>query len=113
MRSKLSTGTLSLGLVTLAASLIVLGRPPQRAGAWCSLAAESAQKAGETSQTLLGGAYRFERGGWVYVHLEGSPREIGYQHGYLLATEILDAFQSVKLRDTHETRLGILPPGGA
>ncbi len=23
--------------------------------------------------------------GWVFVHLEGSPAEIGFQHGYLLA----------------------------
>jgi hypothetical protein len=52
----------------------------------------------------LKGAYRFERGGWVFIHLQGSPRQIGYQHGYLLAPEILDAFQAVKLRDTHDTR---------
>jgi hypothetical protein len=51
----------------------------------------------------LQGAYRFERGGWVFIHLEGSSRQIGYQHGYLLAPEILDAFQAVKLRDTHDT----------
>jgi hypothetical protein len=51
----------------------------------------------------LKGSYRFERGGWVFVHLEGSPHQIGYQHGYLLAAEILDAFQAVKLRDTHDT----------
>jgi len=48
-------------------------------------------------------AYRFERGGWVYVHLEGSPSDIGYQHGYLLAPEIADAFAVRKLGDTHGT----------
>src|ERR1039458_5315485 len=52
----------------------------------------------------LQSAYRFEQGGWIFVHLEGSPRQVGYQHGYLLAPEILDAFLSVKLRDTHDTR---------
>ena len=36
------------------------------------------------------------KNGWVYVHLEGSPSDIGYQHGYLLANEIDTAFQSVK-----------------
>ena len=51
-----------------------------------------------------GPAYRFERGGWIYVHLEGSPHDIGYQHGRLLAPEIFDAFQAVRLRDTHETQ---------
>ena len=51
-----------------------------------------------------GPAYRLERGGWTFVHLEGSPHQIGYQHGSLLAPEILDAFAAVKLRTTHDTR---------
>jgi hypothetical protein len=49
-------------------------------------------------------AWRFQRGGWTYVHLEGSPAEIGYQHGHLLAPEIEDAFQAVKLADTHNSK---------
>jgi hypothetical protein len=48
-------------------------------------------------------ALRFPRGGWTYVHLEGTPSEIGYQHGYLLAPEIDDAFRAVRLQDTHNT----------
>src|SRR5689334_4639840 len=48
-------------------------------------------------------AYRFQQGGWTYVHLEGSPSDIGYQHGYLLASEISDAFEAVKLYDTHQS----------
>ena len=47
--------------------------------------------------------YRFERGGWIYVHLEGTPYDIGYQHGYLLATEIADAFVTIRLEMTHDT----------
>ncbi|HEY0785296.1 MAG TPA: C45 family peptidase [Acidobacteriaceae bacterium] len=38
----------------------------------------------------LGSSYRFEAGGWTYVHLAGSPEQIGYEHGYLLAQEIED-----------------------
>ncbi|MGA9568207.1 MAG: peptidase C45, partial [Candidatus Korobacteraceae bacterium] len=49
-------------------------------------------------------AYRFERSKWIYVHLEGSPADIGYQHGYLLAPEIADGFNTVKFRDTHRTK---------
>ncbi len=49
-------------------------------------------------------AYRFERDHWVYVHLEGSPAEIGYQHGYLLAPEIEDGFNTVRAVDTHTTK---------
>ncbi len=55
------------------------------------------------NSTDLKNAYRLDQSGWVFVHLEGSPRQIGFQHGYLLAGEILDAFQAVKLRDTHAT----------
>jgi hypothetical protein len=51
----------------------------------------------------LAKAYRFERGGWIYVHLEGAPHDVGYQHGYLLAPEIADAFAAVSLEMTHET----------
>jgi len=54
----------------------------------------------------LSKAYRFERGGWTYVHLEGAPADVGYQHGYLLAPEIADALAVVKLLDTHESRRG-------
>ncbi len=38
----------------------------------------------------LDGAYKFHEGGWTYVHLQGTPEEIGFQHGYLLAREIED-----------------------
>ncbi|MGO9084336.1 MAG: C45 family autoproteolytic acyltransferase/hydolase [Candidatus Sulfotelmatobacter sp.] len=49
-------------------------------------------------------AYRFQKGGWTYVHVEGSPSQIGFQHGYLLAPEIADAMEAIKLFDTRETQ---------
>ncbi len=49
-------------------------------------------------------AYRFQQDGWTYVHLEGTPGEIGFQHGYLLAPEIADALEVVKLEDTHTSK---------
>ena len=57
-----------------------------------------------SSDPRLHNAYRFQQGGWTYVHLEGSPEHIGFQHGYLLAHEIADAFEAVKLEDTHTTK---------
>src|SRR5207253_4768862 len=36
-----------------------------------------------------GPAYRFPQSGWIVVHIEGEPYERGYQHGRLLAPEIL------------------------
>ncbi len=38
----------------------------------------------------LQGSYKFNEGGWTYVHLQGAPEQIGFQHGYLLAREIED-----------------------
>ena len=56
------------------------------------------------SDARLEKSYRFQRAGWTYVHLEGSPSDIGYQHGYLLAPEIADALEAIKLFDTHQTQ---------
>jgi len=39
---------------------------------------------------------RFDANGWIYLHVEGSPFERGFQHGYLLANEILDALRTSK-----------------
>ncbi|MFY9751350.1 MAG: C45 family autoproteolytic acyltransferase/hydrolase [Candidatus Acidiferrales bacterium] len=67
--------------------------------------AESAALAGRSGSddAALAKGYRFERGGWIYVHLEGTPHEIGYQHGYLLAPEIADGFAAVRTEMTHQT----------
>ena len=56
------------------------------------------------SDPRLQKAYRFQQGGWTYVHLEGSPADIGFQHGYLLAPEIQDAFLAIQLYDTYTTK---------
>ena len=56
------------------------------------------------SDPRLQGSYRFEEGGWIYVHLGGSPEKIGYQHGYLLADEIRDAVAAVSLDSTYRTK---------
>jgi hypothetical protein len=67
------------------------------------LAAVAAAQTATSSDARLQKAYRFEQGGWTYVHIEGSPSDIGFQHGYLLAPEIADALAAIKLFDTHQT----------
>lgn len=69
-----------------------------------SISSAFAQKPVPHSSPLLKGAYRFEKGGWTYVHLQGSPEQIGYQHGYLLASEIEDNYQALKLEDEHSSK---------
>ncbi len=36
-----------------------------------------------------GPAYRYPQAGWIILHIEGAPYDRGYQHGRLLAPEIL------------------------
>ena len=65
----------------------------------------ASQQAGDPGDSArLKPAYRFERSKWIYVHLEGSPADIGYQHGYLLAPEIADGLNAVKFMDTRRTK---------
>ncbi len=49
---------------------------------------------------------RPEQNGWVFVRLSGSPAEIGFQHGYLLAPEIRDARQVIASLFEHDTKRG-------
>jgi hypothetical protein len=41
--------------------------------------------------------------GWIFVHLEGGPSARGFQHGYLLSAEILDAQRAIELSATHDS----------
>ncbi len=42
--------------------------------------------------------------GWTLVHLEGAPWEIGFQHGSLLAAEIIDMKNLVEFEMTHRSK---------
>jgi hypothetical protein len=53
-------------------------------------AAAPAVTAEQAAAEKAAGSYRFERNGWIFVHLEGTPARVGYQHGYRLAPEIAD-----------------------
>ena len=66
-------------------------------------------KTSETSSTddkkdVLAKASRENKNGWIYVHLEGSPSDIGYQHGYLLANDIDTSIQAVSYYLAHDTK---------
>jgi hypothetical protein len=43
-----------------------------------------------------GPGHRFEREGWIYLHVEGEPRERGIQHGCLLARELATILRSLE-----------------
>ena len=52
----------------------------------------------------MGGAYREDRAGWACVHLKGAPRDIGFQYGELLASEIDDVQKA--LHDSLKRKTG-------
>lgn len=93
-RSVLLAAAILCSMILVA--LFVLGGAPS--------VAASSDKTDPSSDPRLKKAYRFTQDGWTYVHLEGSPSEIGFQHGYLLAPEIEDAFHAVEVEDTYATQ---------
>ncbi len=42
--------------------------------------------------------------GWTFVHLQGTPSEIGFQHGYLLKPEIEDGLKVMALEMAHDDK---------
>jgi hypothetical protein len=72
----------------------------------CAIAARaSTAVAANATQTATSGAgYRFDKGGWKFVHLEGTPDQIGFQHGQLLAEEIADLTNVLKVETQHDTK---------
>ena len=45
-----------------------------------------------------------DENGWIEVHLEGSPAEIGFQHGFLLADEIEDTVRVISAEFAHDEK---------
>jgi len=58
--------------------------------------------ASANSAELKGGFRSPKRNGWTFVHLQGTPHQIGYQHGYLLAPEIQDMLAVIQLEAKHD-----------
>src|SRR5215471_19150952 len=57
-----------------------------------------------SSPDLMGSAFRRDRNGWIYLHLEGTPDQIGYQHGYLVAPEIREVLRVFSQYLPHTTK---------
>lgn len=98
MRRGLAIGVVTLGLV--AAATLAL-RSGVADGAREN---ETSQLNAATSDPRMKSGYRHApEGGWTKVHLEGTPGEIGYQHGVLLAPEIADLKHVFALELSHDT----------
>lgn len=53
----------------------------------------------------LSAANRHEKAGWIYLHLQGGPRERGFQHGYLAAKEIAEGLRVTRTVWKHESSM--------
>lgn len=99
---------IALSILILGAGLLWAGRrsytDPEDAKDQTKATVAAARERAASGDPRLKGSYSFERGGWVYVHLEGDPFNIGFQHGYLLAPEIEDAFPAVSAGMMHSTK---------
>jgi len=65
--------------------------------------ASSLRASGPDAQ-LQGAFRRPEKNGWTFVHLQGTPHQIGFQNGYLLAPEIDDTLKVIILETTHDNK---------
>lgn len=54
-------------------------------------------------QHWLSRAHRHDKAGWIYLHIEGAPRERGFQHGYLMAREIAETIRVTAAQWTHDS----------
>jgi hypothetical protein len=67
--------------------------------------AAGAEPLTDAQKTWLGRANRHERNGWVYLHIEGAPRERGFQHGYLLAAEIARGIKAARTQWEYQSAM--------
>ncbi len=63
--------------------------------AFCPLIAQNRihNQLSDQQKAWLSKANRHEKAGWIYLHIEGEPKERGFQHGYLLAPEIKESLR--------------------
>ena len=57
----------------------------------------------QAEQRLAGSYRKAPQSGWTLVHLQGSPADIGFQHGSLLSAEIMDVLAVVRTELKHDT----------
>ena len=58
----------------------------------------------QTDPRLKKASRAAEHAGWIQVHLEGTPGEVGFQHGYLLWAEIQDNFRTISTEMAHDEK---------
>jgi Phospholipase B len=73
-------------------------------GTFPSFSPLSSLQASAPDAELNGAFRRPQKNGWTFVHLQGTPHQIGFQNGYLLAPEIEDTLKVIMLEQTHSSK---------
>ena len=73
--------------------------------AGAALAAGAASSLSPEEQACVTKGKRFERAGWIYLHVEGEARDRGFQHGYLLSKEIGEGVQDTRAGWEHQSAM--------
>ncbi|MBN2128105.1 MAG: hypothetical protein JW741_01360 [Sedimentisphaerales bacterium] len=72
--------------------------------AGCVLSCRTSETVGRTSgQNVLTKGYRHDENGWIFLHIEGTPFERGFQRGYLTADEIEEFLRTLAYVEEFET----------
>ena len=58
-----------------------------------------------SQQSILNKANRHEKEGWIYLHIEGTPQERGFQHGFHLAQEIAEGIRVTSIDWEYESAM--------
>ena len=80
LRSSFTSRAFAIGMAVVAFSSVAIGAVP----------AKQEYGPDPASVQRYGKGYRYPQSGWVVLHIEGEPYERGYQHGRLMAPEIVD-----------------------
>lgn len=68
-----------------------------------NLSLATAQNLTGREKQWLAKAYRNDKNGWIFLHIEGGPFERGFQRGYLTANEIDEFLKTVAYLEKFET----------
>ena len=69
------------------------------------ISGQTYNKLSDEQKTWLSKANRHEKNGWIYLHIEGTPQERGFQHGYLMAKEIKESIYALSRIWNYQTAL--------
>jgi hypothetical protein len=72
---------------------------------FCGVSFCQSQTSGQPANAQLAKAYRHEKAGWIFLHIEGNARDRGFQHGYLMAAEIKENIRLLRARWEYQTAL--------